>query len=76
MPYTARMPWMTTEEAARELGYHPNYIRRLLRSGKLEGRKYGRIWLLQIDSVDSLHRVLETQAAAGYSKNDPRRGAK
>jgi excisionase family DNA binding protein len=68
------MPWMTTEEAARELGYHPNYIRRLLRSGRLEGRKYGTIWLVEIVSVNRLHRVLERQEAEGYSKNDPRRG--
>jgi excisionase family DNA binding protein len=31
--------WLTVAEAARRLGYHPNHLRRLLRSGAVSGRK-------------------------------------
>ncbi|MCH8877707.1 MAG: helix-turn-helix domain-containing protein [Chloroflexi bacterium] len=31
--------WLTTEEAARILGYHVEYVRRLAREGKLEGTR-------------------------------------
>ena len=31
--------WLTVAEAARQLDYHPNHLRRLLRSGAVSGRK-------------------------------------
>jgi excisionase family DNA binding protein len=70
------MPWITTEEAAEILDYHTNYIRKLLRSGRLKGKKFGIIWLIDPDSVFELRDLLAAQDAEGYSKNDPRRGRK
>jgi len=65
------MPWLTTEEAAEILGYHDESIRRLLRSKKLQGRKFGHIWLIEPQSVTDFHARVRNQ---GLSKNDPRRG--
>ena len=36
--------WITTAEAADLSGYHPNHIRRLLKQGSVDGRKWGQAW--------------------------------
>ena len=38
--------WLTTEEAARLTGYNVEYIRRLVRTKKVEARKWGREWMV------------------------------
>jgi excisionase family DNA binding protein len=68
------MPWLTTEEAAEILDYNVEYIRRLIRSGRLEAKKHGHIWLVDPESVENLRRTLIRQIQEGYSKYDPRRG--
>lgn len=42
---------ITSKEAAERLRYTIQHIRRLLRKGKLEGRKIGRDWMVAEDSV-------------------------
>jgi excisionase family DNA binding protein len=39
--------WITTKQAARVSGYHPDTIRELVRMGKVKGQKFGEVW--QID---------------------------
>ena len=52
--------WITTEEAAEQSGYHVNYIRRLMRQGKVTGRKAGLMWWIERDSLrDYLAKVKE-----------------
>jgi len=34
-------------------GYSQQYMRRLLRSGKLAGLKLGQVWLIQMDSFEA-----------------------
>jgi excisionase family DNA binding protein len=36
----------TVDEAAHMLGLDPSQVRRLLRSGELNGRKFGRDWMV------------------------------
>jgi hypothetical protein len=36
--------WLTTYEAANVSGYNPDYIRQLIRSKKVVGRKWGPSW--------------------------------
>jgi excisionase family DNA binding protein len=43
---------ITTQDAARLLGYEVQHVRRLLRWGRLEGQKLGRDWAVIRDSVD------------------------
>ena len=40
--------WITTQEARKISGFSEQYLRRLIRSGKLNGRKFGILW--QVDS--------------------------
>lgn len=61
--------WLTVDQAAELSGYHANYIRLLLREGKVKARKFGPVW--------QVHRqtLLEFVAAAEKSE-DKRRGPK
>lgn len=64
--------FITTEEAAKILGYNVMTIRRLVREEKLQGVKVsGRTWLVSKKSVENYNQ--ETQ---GLSKHDPRRKQK
>jgi len=67
------MPWLTTEEAAEILDYHPEGIRMMLRDGRLAGKKYGNVWFVDEDSVRDFKSWVESQ---GFTKHDPRRGKK
>ena len=68
------MPWLTTEETAHILEYIIEYIRRLIRAGRLRAMKHGHIWLVDPNSVKELRDVLDRQSSKGFSKYDPRRG--
>jgi len=64
------MPWLTTEEAAEILGYHPETIREMMRENRLRGRKHGHVWLVDSNSVEIFRKRIQ---AKGFKKNDPRR---
>lgn len=38
--------------AAEFSGYNPQYLRRLLRKGKLAGLKLGQLWLIEMESLE------------------------
>jgi len=66
----ATMPeWITTDEAAALSGYHVNYVRRLMRNGRLKGKKAGLMWWVD---RDSLQNYLASVQALGAKKFDPR----
>ena len=57
-------------QAATEIsGYNAQYLRRLLRSGKLDGIQVGQVWLINLDS-------LNTYLYSAISSNDLRCGPK
>jgi excisionase family DNA binding protein len=58
---------VTVNTAAEATGYNIQYLRRLLRSGKLEGIKIGQMWLIESQS-------LETYLQRGESTSDRRCG--
>jgi excisionase family DNA binding protein len=60
--------YITTQEAAQKLGYHIIYVRRMVREGKLQGKKIGQMWLVSIKSIEAYQKD-----TTGMSKNDPRR---
>lgn len=74
-PPALKMPdlkdYMTTEEAAKALGFHIDHIRRMLRESDLEGLKVGITWLVSRKSVADYKKQTE-----GLGKFDPRRGNK
>ena len=55
--------WLTTDEAAARLGYHPNHLRRLLRAGSVQGHR-GRNYRWQI-SEREVKRVKSLQTERG-----------
>ena len=52
---------LSVQAASEATGYNIQYLRRLLRSGTLEGIKIGQIWLIEIQSLEMyLQRVEST----------------
>ena len=60
--------FMTTQEAAKALGFHVKRIPTMVRNKTLEGVRFGRAWLVSRKSVQDYLKKTE-----GMSKNDPRR---
>ncbi|MFZ5904468.1 MAG: helix-turn-helix domain-containing protein [Chloroflexota bacterium] len=60
--------WLTTFEAARVSGYNPDYVRQLIRSQKVQGRKWGLSWQVSRRSLEEYVQKVE--------KLGERRGAK
>lgn len=57
--------WLKVEEAAEIAAYHPNYLRKLLRDGKVNGRKWGQTWQV---SRQSLLAYLQDVEALGKKR--------
>ena len=60
---------IAVKDAAECSGYSTQYLRRLLRAGKLAGLKLGQQWLIQMDSF-------EVHLTNAESSNDHRFGSK
>ena len=60
---------ITVQEAAEITGYNIQYLRRLLRTGKMEAIKIGQIWLVNLAS-------LQAYFSCAISSNDLRFGPK
>lgn len=49
--------WLSVSDAAKLSGYHPEYIRRLIRDGEIEARKFSIVWQVSkkslVDYVES-----------------------
>ncbi len=54
--------WLTTVDAARLTGYNLEYVRRLVRTHKVEAKKWGRDWMISQASL------------LGYKEKEERRG--
>ena len=63
--------WLTTFEAAKVSGYHPERIRELAREGRVVARKWGRDW--QIDNASLMH-YLQSIAGLGKKRGPKHRG--
>ena len=50
---------VTVQAAAEATGYNIQYLRRLLRSGKLEGIKIGQLWLMEMQSLEMYLQQVE-----------------
>jgi excisionase family DNA binding protein len=47
----AKDEWLTVNEAARLSGYHPEYIRQLIRDGKVNAKKFSIVWMVDKESL-------------------------
>ena len=49
---------LTVKQAAVELGYHPNHLRRLLRQGVVKGEKLaGVLWQIEPEEVERVKQA-------------------
>jgi excisionase family DNA binding protein len=55
--------YIPVKEASKLFGYSQQYLRRLLRQGKLREIKVGQVWLLEVISLDTyldtINRVMD-----------------
>lgn len=63
--------WLTTYEAARVSGYNPDYIRQLIRSQKVLGRKWGLSWQVSRLSLEQYVKKVEKLGARRGAKTKP-----
>lgn len=63
--------WLSVEEAADRTGYHPEYLRRLIRARRIKAEKKGLMWWVDPDSLDAYLKEAEEADDARYA---PRRG--
>ncbi len=61
--------WITTQQAVKLSGYHPDHLRRLMRAELVKARKFGIVW--QVDRPS-----LVAYVRAANRSEDKRRGAK
>jgi excisionase family DNA binding protein len=61
--------WITTQQATKLSGYHPEHLRELIREGKITGKKFGIVWQI---SRQSLLAFVKT----AQQSTDKRRGPK
>jgi len=48
---------LSVKAAAEKFGYNQQYLRRLLRAGRLQGTRIGQVWLIKIASLEAhLHK--------------------
>ena len=58
---------LSVKAAAKTSGYNEQYLRRLLRAGRLQGVKIGQVWLIRLAS-------LEAHLSRGHAAQDRRFG--
>jgi hypothetical protein len=57
--------WLTVAAAAEKAGYHPEYVRDLIRDGKVKGRKWATVWQV---SAESLQAYLDSMKEQGQKR--------
>ncbi len=45
--------YISIQTATKATGYNIQYLRRLLRAGKITGIKIGQVWLMEFDSLEA-----------------------
>jgi excisionase family DNA binding protein len=44
---------LSVKAAAKTFGYNEQYLRRLLRAGRLQGTRIGQVWLIRLASLEA-----------------------
>jgi len=61
--------WLTVQDAAKLSGYHAEYVRLLIRQGKLTAKKFGPVWAI---SKYSLLAYLEIARKSDDGRQGPK----
>lgn len=64
--WSAMTDWITITEAAQMSGYNPDYLRRVLRQGKVSAEKKGTMWWIDKSSLEA---YLQQAASLGTQKH-------
>lgn len=56
---------LTAQEAADALGYHINHVYRLLKSGKMKGEQFNRVWIIAKVEVERI-KALQSEGGRFY----------
>lgn len=56
-----RTEWLTTEQAGEMLEYDQSQVRRLIKSGKIKGQKFGRDWMVDKSSLLEFKSQVQSQ---------------
>ena len=59
--------WLSVTEAAKLSGYHPEYIRRLIRDGEIEARKFSIVWQVKRESLKAYIENAESKDDKRYT---------
>ncbi len=60
---------LTAQEAAEQLAYHPDHLRRLLRTGRVKGERIGQMWIIDHQEVE---RIKALQGPGGRLPKEPK----
>jgi excisionase family DNA binding protein len=52
--------WLTVNEAAEQSGYNAEYIRELIRQGKIKARKFSIVWMVSNESLAGYLKKVQT----------------
>ena len=63
--------WLTSYDAAHMSGYNPDYIRQLIRSRKVLGRKWGQTWQVNRRSLRAYMAESEKKGGKRGPKTRP-----
>lgn len=58
----------TTDEAAKELGFHVNHVRRMIRRGDLKTKRVGHMLFVSEDSIKKYK-----ESTKGFEKHSPKK---
>lgn len=61
--------WITTTDASKLSGYHPDHIRRLIRGSRINAQKFGIVWQV---SKSSLLEYITLQEKIGKRRGPKR----
>ena len=59
---------LTAQQAAEILGYNPDYMRCLLRDGKVKAQQFNRVWMVDRQEVE---RIKALQGEGGRLPKEP-----
>jgi excisionase family DNA binding protein len=57
--FVSEWPSWSVKQASEKTGYNPEYIRRLIREGKVEAVQVGRVYLIRIESLQGYINSLD-----------------
>jgi hypothetical protein len=54
--------WISVSEAVEISGYHPEYIRRLIRDGDIDAKKFSIVWQIRRESLNNYIESAKSQS--------------